>query len=332
AGVYLLARFYPAFAPVPGWADAVIAVGVLSTLLGALMALTAPDLKRVLAYSTVSQLGYAVYAVGAGGILASQLHLFSHAIFKALLFLGAGAVIHAVRTRDMREMGGLGRRMPFTRTAFVIGALALAGLPVLNGFWCKELVLEAGLHGGPIWAFAVMVVVAGLTGCYTFRAVWLVFYGAPRKPLPAHDAPSAMRISLTLLAIGTLSSWLAAGSLGRLLESSLPFHVLHAPSTTALAVKTLEAPTTWLTLAVVGLGLLAWHGRERLTDAVALLAWVSAAADGGFGCERVNRQIVQAISATARAARRAQPGLLGWNVLGIVGGLVLLVIILAWGA
>ncbi|HTU01173.1 MAG TPA: NADH-quinone oxidoreductase subunit L, partial [Candidatus Sulfotelmatobacter sp.] len=140
AGVYLLARFYPAFAPVPGWTDAVIAVGVISALLTACMALVAPDLKRVLAYSTVSQLGYMVYAVGVGGIYASQFHLFSHAIFKALLFLGAGAVIHAVGTRDMREMGGLGARMPFTRTVFVIGALALAGLPILNGFWSKELV------------------------------------------------------------------------------------------------------------------------------------------------------------------------------------------------
>ena len=145
------------------------------------MALVANDLKRVLAYSTISQLGYMVYAVGAGGIFASQFHLFSHAVFKALLFLGAGAVIHAVGTRDMRKMGGLGKKMPFVRTVFVIGALALAGLPILNGFWSKELVLEDGLDEGPIWAYIVMLFGAGLTALYTFRMVWLVFFGKPRS-------------------------------------------------------------------------------------------------------------------------------------------------------
>jgi NADH-quinone oxidoreductase subunit L len=94
-----------------------------------------------------------VYAVGVGGIFASQFHLLSHAVFKALLFLGAGAVIHSVGTRDMRHMGRGVVKMPVTRAVFIIGALALAGLPILNGFWSKELVLEAGLEGGPQWAY-----------------------------------------------------------------------------------------------------------------------------------------------------------------------------------
>ncbi len=332
AGVYLLARFYPAFAPVPGWTDAVIAVGVISALLTAIMALTAPDLKRVLAYSTVSQLGYMVYAIGAGGVLASQFHLFSHAIFKALLFLGAGAVIHAVGTRDMREMGGLGRHMPFTRTVFVIGALALAGLPILNGFWSKELVLEAGLHGGPTWAFVAMLIGAGLTGCYTFRMVWMVFYGTPRKAGHPHDAPSAMRFSLTLLAAGTLTSWLVAGGFGGLLEGTLPFHKLHTPSTLGLVSEILGAPATWLALVVIAAGLLAWQGRERLAGLVASLAWLAAAASNSFGFEWANRQVVQATLATAGALRVTAPGLLSWNVLGIVGGLVVLLVLLALGA
>jgi NADH-quinone oxidoreductase subunit L len=110
AGVYLLARFYPAFESIPYWKTAVVVVGMLSALLAACMALVSTDLKRVLAYSTVSQLGYMVYAIGAGGVFASQFHLLSHAIFKALLFLGAGAVIHSVGTRDMRKMGGWGSR------------------------------------------------------------------------------------------------------------------------------------------------------------------------------------------------------------------------------
>ena len=148
AGVYLLARFYPAFKGVPGWTMAVMLVGMISALIAGVMALFANDLKRVLAYSTVSQLGYMVYAVGAGGIFASQMHLISHSVFKALLFLSAGAVIHAVGTRDMRVMGGLGKKMPFNRAVFMLGALALAGIPIMNGFWSKELILEAGLEQG----------------------------------------------------------------------------------------------------------------------------------------------------------------------------------------
>ena len=151
-------------------------VGMLSALLAGLMAMFANDLKRVLAYSTVSQLGYMIYAVGAGGIFASQMHLMSHSVFKALLFLAAGAVIHAVGTRDMRLMGGLGKKMPFNRTVFMLGALALAGIPIMNGFWSKELILEAGFRvRQSVGMYGVMVFTAGLTALYTFRCVWLVF-------------------------------------------------------------------------------------------------------------------------------------------------------------
>ena len=202
AGVYLLARFFPAFEEVPGWTTAVMIVGLLSALLAGLMAVVATDLKRALAYSTVSQLGLMVYAIGVGGVYASQFHLLSHAVFKALLFLGAGTVIHAVETRDMRLMGGLGSRMPFTRTVFVIGALALAGIPILNGFWSKELILEAGLAEGPLWAYIVVLFCAGLTAMYTLRMVYLVFFGDPRSQLHAHDAQTAMKVSL-----GTTGLW-----------------------------------------------------------------------------------------------------------------------------
>src|SRR5512136_2253410 len=201
AGVYLLARFFPAFEGVPGWTTAVVTVGVLSALLAGLMALVATDLKRALAYSTVSQLGVMVYAIGVGGIYASQFHLLSHAVFKALLFLGAGAVIHAVGTRDMRLMGGLGSRMRFTRTTFVIGALALAGVPILNGFWSKELVMEAGLAAQPQqWAYILMLFGIALTALYTVRMIYLVFYGNARSHLHAHDAQPAMKVALGLLA------------------------------------------------------------------------------------------------------------------------------------
>ncbi len=332
AGVYLLARFYPAFAPVPGWKTAVITVGMLSALLAAVMAIVSPDLKRVLAYSTVSQLGYMVYAIGAGGIFASQFHLFSHAVFKALLFLGAGAVIHAVGTRDMLKMGGLGKRMPFVRNVFIIGALALAGLPLLNGFWSKEAVLEAGLVGGPTWAFAFMVASAGLTAFYTFRFVWLVFYGEPRSELHAHDAPTAMRVSLALLAVGTLTTWLAAGPFGHLLEGSLPFHKLHTLDTLGLVHEILAAPATWGALAVIALGLGAWWKRDALAGVGAAFRWLGRAAANSFGFELLNTLSVIVTQRVAAGLAITQTGHLNWNMVGIVGGLVAVLLFLAWGA
>ncbi|HPV08164.1 MAG TPA: NADH-quinone oxidoreductase subunit L, partial [Aggregatilineales bacterium] len=217
AGVYLLARFYPAFEAVPGWTTAVVIVGALTALLAAIMAIVSNDLKEVLAYSTVSQLGYMVYGIGVGGVLAAQFHLLSHAVFKALLFLGAGAVIHALGTRDMRRMGGLGKEMPLVRAVFVVGALALAGIPpIFNGFWSKDMILEAGAEGGPTWAYIIMLAVAGLTALYCARMVWMVFYGERRSTAHVHDAPTAMRVALIPLAIGTVTTWLLIGPFGRL--------------------------------------------------------------------------------------------------------------------
>jgi len=325
AGVYLLARFYPAFEGVTGWKTAVVIVGLLSAFLAALMAVFATDLKRVLAYSTISQLGYMVYAVGVGGVFASQFHLLSHAVFKALLFLAAGAVIHGVGTRDMRQMGGLRCEMPFVRTVFVIGALALAGLPFLNGFWSKELVLEDGLHHGPAWAYIGMLIAAGITALYTFRMVWLVFYGERRGDGHAHDAGQAMKLATGALAAGTLTTWLLAGPFGRMLSESLPFHHLHAPGALDLYKTILTAPATYLALAVIALGLAAWWFRDRLAWAGEAVPWLAKAAEADFGFERLNQRIVAALRVT-------QTGLLNWNVLGIVGGLVIVLAVLALGA
>lgn len=331
AGVYLLARFFPAFSPVPGWRLAVILVGMLSALLAAVMALVANDLKRVLAYSTVSQLGFMVYAIGAGGIFASQFHLLSHAVFKALLFLGAGAVIHSVGTRDMRLMGGLGKKMPFIRTVFVIGALALSGLPILNGFWSKELVLESGLSGSPIWTYVVMLIVAGLTALYTFRCVWMVFYGQPRSELHAHDAGRAMRVALWPLAIGTLTTWLLAGPFSSMLSSSLPFHTIETKTTWQVLIEILSSPATYLALLVIALGLAAWWQRRRLDGLAKGLRGIASAAANSFGFEAINSGIVKVTQDSAEGLRVTQTGLLNWNVLAIVATLVIVLIVLVLG-
>lgn len=337
AGVYLLARFYPAFAAVPGWREAVVVVGMLSALLAAVMALTANDLKRVLAYSTVSQLGYMVYAVGAGGIFAGQFHLMSHSIFKALLFLGAGAVIHTVGTRDMRQMGGLGKQMPVVRLVFVIGALALMGIPFLNGFWSKELILEAGLHfgleHGLVWAYMVMVLVAGLTALYTARCVWMVFYGTAHSPLHGHDASPAMRAALIPLAIGTLLSWLLADPFLRLLKGVPAFQGLlgGVESGWGYLLEVVSAPATFVALGVIGLGLLAWQYRRYLLSVSLALKGVKQAAQDSFGFEAINRGIVNGFTASAETLRKTQTGMLNWNMVGMVAGFVIVLIVLILG-
>ena len=332
AGVYLLARFYPAFAGVPGWRMAVMVVGMVSALMAALMALMDNDLKRVLAYSTVSQLGFMVYAVGAGGIIASQFHLFSHSVFKALLFLAAGSVIHSVGTRDMRQMGGLGKQMPLVRTVFVIGALALAGIPLLNGFLSKDLVLEAGLKGGPTWMLAVMLLVVGLTALYTFRFVWLVFYGEPRAELHGHDAGLAMRIPLIILAISSFTTWLLVGPYQTLMAENMAFLNMEAASGTEIMLEVLKAPLTWIALALVLLGFAAWWWRERLSGVTRTLRGIGWAAANSFGFEAINRGVVNVTQESAESLRVTQTGLLNWNVFGIIAGLVILLAILMMGA
>ena len=328
AGVYLLARFYPAFEGVQGWTTAVMLVGLLSAFLSALMALVANDLKRVLAYSTVSQLGYMVYAIGAGNIFASQFHLLSHSVFKALLFLSAGAVIHAVGTRDMLKMGGLAKKMPVVSTVFIIGSLALMGIPPLNGFWSKELVLEAGLKGTPTWAYILMVLGAGLTALYTTRCVWLVFFGEPRSHLHAHDAGNAMKVALIPLALGSLTTWLLAGSFSEMLKTTLPFHEIEVQFVSEMAGKVFTDPYTYFALLVVALGIVCWWQRDKLEGVVKGFSSFSKAASNSFGFEAINWGIVKVTQDGAEALRVTQTGVLAWNVAGIILGLIVVILIL----
>ena len=332
AGVYLVARFYPAFEDVPGWWLSVVVVGLLSALLAAIMALVANDLKRALAYSTISQLGYMFYAVGVGGIFASQFHLASHALFKGLLFLCAGAIIHTADTRDMREMGGLGQVMPFVRNTFIFGSLALAGLPIANGFFSKELVLESGLVDGPLWAYLGMLVGVGLTAVYTFRMVWMVFYGERRPVKIIHGALTAMRFSLGVLAFGVLTSWLLAGPFSQMLSQSLPFHEVPAESTVELVIEIVSNPATWITVLVILLGLLAWQQRTALQSITNQLGSIIRFVKAGMGFEWINHQVVAGIRTAAALLSITQTGQLNWNLVGIVAGLVILLVILIWGA
>ena len=232
AGVYLLARCAPLFVLAPGAQLTVSLIGGTTAFLAAFIALTQTDLKRVLAYSTVSQLGYMFMALGTAGaitpavaVAAAVFHLFTHAFFKALLFLGSGSVMHAMgNVIDMRKFGGLRRLMPITHLTFLCGAAALAGIPVFSGFWSKDLILDAldtaGEHavayrGGYWLVFGLALTTAFLTAFYTFRAYCLTFWGPERVPPEAghhaHESPAVMTVPLVVLAVGAVVAGFAAG-------------------------------------------------------------------------------------------------------------------------
>src|SRR5215510_9671288 len=188
AGVYLLHRTAWLFAATPDVLLIVAWVGAFTALLAAVLACAQNDIKRVLAYSTVSQLGYMMTAIGAGYSAAGFFHLLTHGVFKALLFLGAGAVIHAVGSNDLPKMGGLAKRMPLTAIVFIVGTLSLAGIPLFGGFASKEEILGAVWAGGYVGPFVLLMLVAFLTAFYMFRVVFLAFFAAPA---PVHAAAHA---------------------------------------------------------------------------------------------------------------------------------------------
>ncbi|HZN34952.1 MAG TPA: proton-conducting transporter membrane subunit, partial [Pirellulaceae bacterium] len=218
AGVYLVGRFFPVFTPEVLLVIAVI--GTITMLLGASIAFAAYDIKRVLAYSTVSQLGLMMLALGVGGWAAGMMHLITHAFFKSLLFMCSGSVIHAVHTNDLRKMGGLFNKMPVTAITMLIGCLAIAGVAVpfvvgFSGYYSKDAILEQALsfwqfNGTPQAGvfFILAVFGAALTTCYMFRMWFLTFVGQPRDQHAydhAHESPPVMYLPLVILAIFAVS-------------------------------------------------------------------------------------------------------------------------------
>ena len=209
AGVYLVARLFPLYIFGDATALEVVAwTGAFTSLFAAIIALTQEDIKRVLAYSTMSQIGYMMLALGVSGsggeeglgYTASIFHLFTHAMFKALLFLGAGAVIHAVHSNLMEGMGGLRRYLPLTHASFLVACLAIAGIPPFAGFFSKDEILAADLHKDPI-LFGVALLVAGLTALYMFRLYFRIFWGENKSYAhPPHEAPATMWVPLMILA------------------------------------------------------------------------------------------------------------------------------------
>lgn len=221
AGVFLVARLFPLYyAYAPTALEVVAFIGAFTTLFAAVIACTQYDIKRVLAFSTMSQIGYMMLALGVSGYggadglgyTASLFHLFTHAFFKALLFLGAGAIIHAVHTNDIREMGGLRKHQPITHILFLIACLAIAGIPPFAGFFSKDEILSAVFANHPIY-FGIAALVAGLTAFYMFRLYFIVFWGkATKYDQVPHESPAILLIPMILLAIGsTLAGFIPFG-------------------------------------------------------------------------------------------------------------------------
>ena len=232
AGIFLVARLYPAYQASPTAMAVVAITGTITLLIAGLLALVQDDVKKVLAYSTVSQLGYMVAAL-AFSYTAGIFHLFTHGFFKALLFLGAGSLIHAVHSNNMSDMGGLKRYMPVTFWTFLIGSLALAAVPPLAGFWSKDEVLAGALSAGGYtgWLLAILGALGGfITAFYMARVLWLVFGGEFRGHGHPHESGPTMAWPLILLAV-------PAALIGFI---NLPFDRFHASGFSAWTMFSLE--------------------------------------------------------------------------------------------
>ncbi len=212
AGVYLVARTLPLFTPES--LRVVLAVGLVTHLAAGTVALTMTDIKRVLAYSTISQLGLMMTALGLGAQALAMFHLTTHACFKALLFLGAGSVIHATHEQELGRLGGLRRAMPWTAAVFLVAAVSMSGVFPLSGFWSKDAILLAARHGGPPWLLGALLAGAVVTTAYIFRLYLRCFHGAAasqegRASHPPHESPMVMVLPMAVLALGAAAVGLA---------------------------------------------------------------------------------------------------------------------------
>ncbi len=253
AGVFMVARLSPLFELSPTAQTVVTGVGAMTAIFAATVGLVQNDIKRIVAYSTCSQLGYMFVAMGVGAYSVGMFHLFTHAFFKALLFLGSGSVITAMHhEQDIRQMGGLKDRIPFTYVVMVIGTLALTGFPLTAGYFSKDAIIEAAYVGGNALAphaYVLTLVAAGLTAFYSWRLIYKTFHGAPHDRAhyeAAHESPKVMLIPLAVLAAGSLLAGLpfhelfAGSGVEKFFGGSVKVtHVLEAMETIPFAIKIL---------------------------------------------------------------------------------------------
>ena len=362
AGVYLVARLYLVFAEMGAlpdlyvYSNAVGYVGGITALLAATMGLVSNDIKRVLAYSTISQLGLMMTALGVATDLAwyaATFHILSHAMFKALLFLCAGAVMHAVHTTNMDEMGGLRHHMPVTWFTALVGALSLAGIPPFSGFFSKDEILVACWEMGRLDLFLLVVFTSILTVAYTLRWIYMVFLGEPRSHAAehAHEAPPVMTVPLAILAAGTC----AAGVWEAVCYGF--HHFMLGPGHGALNPIVLLTSAAIILSGFIPAYLVYWRGgldaarriRERLHGLHTVLArgyffddvyyaiferGLKRAASALYrGIEyiifdRMNVAVAWAVGGFANLFRRTHTGDLNWNMSGVAIGMLVLILLI----
>ncbi len=255
AGVYLVLRVYPLFVAAPFALQVILWTGALTALFGALVATAQYDLKRVLAWSTVSQLGEMMLALGLAGPLAAAFHLAAHAVFKSTLFLSAGIIQHSTGSRDLRELGGLWRKLPVTASAFGVAALALAGFPPFAGFWSEEKILGRAVEANAGWGLLMLGLIL-LAGVYIGRAGISVFASWPNAPAPSAERPKTLMLApVAMLAF-------AAFGLGFVLKDSITHTLPFAASQHELGLW------RWSAMAASGAGLAIGGGRVYVAGSV----------------------------------------------------------------
>jgi len=364
SGVYLVARSTPLFAAAGSSLEVVGVVGAITAIFAATIALVQFDIKRVMAYSTVSQLGYMFLALGVGAPVAAIFHLATHAFFKALLFLGSGSVIHGLGgEQDMRRMGALRRKMPVTFWTMLIAGGALAALPPLAGFWSKDEIVGAAFTSGHVLLYAIGIVTAVLTAFYVTRALWMTFYGEPRDRHlydHAHESPRVMILPLAALALGSVVLGVAIGFppeqgfihrfLGPAVE--VPGAVEHAPELATILLLALVSVTAGVIGIAVAISVYVRHRPDATAIARAAGPYYRILVNKYYVDELYDHRVVEAARAFAGAswafdihiidglanrigwllslsgtgARRLQTGIVGNYALTIVAGLLLVLV------
>ncbi|MGH8012287.1 MAG: NADH-quinone oxidoreductase subunit L, partial [Candidatus Binataceae bacterium] len=214
AGVYMIARLNFLYILTPQAMEVVAIISGLTAFFAATIAIVQPDIKRVLAYSTISQIGYMMLGVGVGSFAAGIFHLMTHAFFKSLLFLCSGSIIHVLNgEQDMNRMGGLWNRMPITYATMLVASLAISAIPPFSGFFSKDLILQGAFVTGHLWLWALGVFTAGLTGFYMFRLIFMTFHGtsrlSPENERHVHESPPVMTVPLIVLAfLAFVGGWI----------------------------------------------------------------------------------------------------------------------------
>ena len=324
AGVFLMVRMLPLFQLEQELLYIVTFIGLLSALVGGVCAFGAQDLKRVLAYSTISQLGIMFAAVGMGSGIAATYHMVSQGLFKALAFLAAGSVITAVETRDMEGMGGLRKQMKYTFVGFTLAMLAMSGLPPLIGFWSKDSVLSLAFAAGPLQVVALILAFTA-TGLYSFRALVKVFFGQPRAKEPAKESPAVMVGPILVLSLSVILAW------GVLYPQAIyPISSLGLPDATTLATS---LSVFVLSLVIVYLAFSVYAQRtKQLAETSAGMKSLKGALLQGLGFDRLYSGIYRGVAGPiARAAASIQTGLLEANMALILLAVAVVFVLFAAG-